>query len=525
MRIFFVNSLTQITKYFIYSAYDNIVKGQNVTYDQQNGRIDIEKAKKDAIDILTNKEPFSIEKIKPSMVLMNDDGDSLSIIRTCSKSSAEFKLLNSIYKMDLTNKDNDLTDFSDFTTRKFLEEIKKVLNILNPIDDSDTKSPRIIGEGENERELKNLNELVKSYVFTSDNFIKLILIYLRIRANIPVILLGETGSGKTALIRIMAKLKDITMHILNIHAGIEDNDIIQFLREKDLFEGNNKEKVNDNNEVWVFLDEINTCNSLGLISEIMLKHSCNGEKIKSNIRFLAASNPYRLDTSEKEIIGLYDEKLYKSRKLVYNVHPLPHSLLNFIFDFGSPSSEDIKKYILNMISEILQEVIKEKNILNKILPIAEKLLFDSHEYIKNNYDVSSVSLREIRRVGILYKWFSEKFFKNKYINIKMNLNDVKIYLYSLNLSIYLCYYIRIFNKNKRKEFLKLMNESSKLIKQSFGIKFKFERIPKEIQNIIASEVELEEGIAKNKALLENLFAIFVCINTKIPLFIIGKPGN
>ena len=62
------------------------------------------------------------------------------------------------------------------------------------------------------------------------------------------------------------------------------------------------------------------------------------------------------------------------------------------------------------------------------------------------------------------------------------------------------------------------------MKKSFGADFKFEEFPKIIENIIADSVDLEKGIAKNKTLLENLFAIFVCLNTKIPLFIIGKPG-
>ena len=35
---------------------------------------------------------------------------------------------------------------------------------------------------------------------------------------------------------------------------------------------------------------------------------------------------------------------------------------------------------------------------------------------------------------------------------------------------------------------------------------------------------MEKGIAKNRALLENLFTLFVCVNSKIPLFIVGKPG-
>ena len=35
---------------------------------------------------------------------------------------------------------------------------------------------------------------------------------------------------------------------------------------------------------------------------------------------------------------------------------------------------------------------------------------------------------------------------------------------------------------------------------------------------------MKEGIAKNRALLENIFSLFVCINAKVPLFIAGKPG-
>jgi E3 ubiquitin-protein ligase RNF213 len=37
-------------------------------------------------------------------------------------------------------------------------------------------------------------------------------------------------------------------------------------------------------------------------------------------------------------------------------------------------------------------------------------------------------------------------------------------------------------------------------------------------------MELEEGIAVNLALKENIFAIIPCIMNKIPIFICGKPG-
>ena len=64
----------------------------------------------------------------------------------------------------------------------------------------------------------------------------MVLILLRIRANIPVIMMGETGCGKTSLIRKLSELinngSNNNMKILNIHAGITDKDIIKFLEEK-----------------------------------------------------------------------------------------------------------------------------------------------------------------------------------------------------------------------------------------------------------------------------------------------------
>lgn len=41
----------------------------------------------------------------------------------------------------------------------------------------------------------------QSYVLTADNVLKMVLVIQRVRAGIPVIVMGETGCGKTSLIR------------------------------------------------------------------------------------------------------------------------------------------------------------------------------------------------------------------------------------------------------------------------------------------------------------------------------------
>ena len=45
------------------------------------------------------------------------------------------------------------------------------------------------------------------------------------------------------------------------------------------------------------------------------------------------------------------------------------------------------------------------------------------------------------------------------------------------------------------------------------------------EKYVLSNIELGKGIAQNRALLDNIFALFVSINNKIPIFIVGKPGS
>jgi predicted GTPase len=54
------------------------------------------------------------------------------------------------------------------------------------------------------------------------------LIYMRVQSRVPVVLMGETGCGKTSLITFFCKnvLQD-RLEVFNIHAGITTKMIIE----------------------------------------------------------------------------------------------------------------------------------------------------------------------------------------------------------------------------------------------------------------------------------------------------------
>ena len=45
------------------------------------------------------------------------------------------------------------------------------------------------------------------------------------------------------------------------------------------------------------------------------------------------------------------------------------------------------------------------------------------------------------------------------------------------------------------------------------------------QKAVLNQLELGDNIARNTALSENVFMMVVCIELRIPLFVVGKPGS
>lgn len=74
---------------------------------------------------------------------------------------------------------------------------------------------------------------VPNYVLTPDNFLKMALVSLRINTHVPVIIMGETGCGKTSLLRALATFSSAKFSCLTLHAGSTEQDIELFINNAD----------------------------------------------------------------------------------------------------------------------------------------------------------------------------------------------------------------------------------------------------------------------------------------------------
>ena len=136
---------------------------------------------------------------------------------------------------------------------------------------------------------------------------------------------------------------------------------------------------------------------MDLLSEIICKHSYQGKKLPENIVFIGAVNPYRKSKKKRVGLKINNNDEYEESDLVYTVNPMPHSLLNYVFDFGSLNSEDEKSYIKNMVKEVISE--------EELSDFTTELIAISQNLIREINGVSAVSLREIRRFIVFYEFF------------------------------------------------------------------------------------------------------------------------
>lgn len=400
----------------------------------------------------------------------------------------------------------------------FESQMKKEMEDFNKMDQEKLQIllQKVARENPLPLKKKYLNDLSKNYALTADNLLKMVLIMLRIKANIPVIVMGETGCGKTSLLRYLAQICEVETDVLNIHAGVKEEDILECVL------ANNRRALADiDKDRWLFLDEINTSDSIGFISDIICHHRCLGEELSPNLVILGACNPYKLRTTKAISTAGLEGKVKSDElsRLVYRVLPLPEIMVDYVWDFGSLNEKDEETYIHRMIADVFYDNKNYHDLFTSLLAVSQSFVRRKEE---SSY---SVSLRDIQRCRTLTKWFLSVLPKKKLHQNAIS-NSCNVEIKSMILSLAHCYQSRFSEIPLRKEYQCVIGDTFKLNGYQFPEepeKF-IQTVIKEEQSDILGRMKLPPGTARNTALQENVFVILVCIFNRIPVFVVGKPG-
>lgn len=388
----------------------------------------------------------------------------------------------------------------------------------------------------------------ETYELTTDNILKMLAIHMRFRCGIPVIIMGETGCGKTRLIKFLCELQRSgvateNMKLVKVHGGTTSEMIYSKVREAEDMAFINKQDYNFDSVL--FFDEANTTEAISSIKEVLCEKTVRGEALTrdSGLQIIAACNPYRKHTDKMiqrlESAGLgyrvradeTDEKLgsIPLRQLVYRVHALPPSMIPLVWDFGQLNDQTEKIYI----QQIVQRVARSKAIGSIHIKMITEVLSVSQQYMRKRKDECSfVSLRDVERCMQCFVWFVEHhvklFAELEEYDKKQNAENKESrqrpasirdpVVWSLVMSIGVCYHACLENKEKYRQ----------IVSKSLPQEYNQAKVMQEIslmQDLLLSGVPMGDTIARNGALKENVFMMVLCIELRIPLFLVGKPGS
>ncbi|XP_053146867.1 E3 ubiquitin-protein ligase RNF213-like isoform X2 [Hemicordylus capensis] len=383
----------------------------------------------------------------------------------------------------------------------------------------------------------------ETYELTTDNILKILAIEMRFRCGIPVVLMGETGCGKTRLIKFLCELRRSgasaeNMKLIKVHGGTTADTIYAKVREAEGLATENKQHYQF--DTILFFDEANTTEAVSSIKEVLCDRTVDGQPLicDSGLQIIAACNPYRKHTERMierlESSGLgYRVKAEETtdklgsiplRQLVYRVHALPGSMIPLVWDFGQLNNFTEKLYI----QQIVQRLTRSIRMSDANLKTITEVLFESQTYMRQrNDECSFISLRDVERCVEVFKWFyshnellmthMEKYLAEKE-TAKGYIRRDRV-IWSLVLSVGVCYHASLESKKEYRktisEILPAPYDNEKGILEEIGL----------IQDLFLSGTPLRERIARNLALKENVFMMVICIELKIPLFLIGKPGS
>jgi hypothetical protein len=260
--------------------------------------------------------------------------------------------------------------------------------------------------------------------------------------------------------------------------------------------------------------------------------------LPSNLVVIAACNPVRAQIKSTDTRERDRGKDWASGH--YQVAPLPPSMDNLKWSFGSLRSEQEKEFIYRRLETVDCKAIPDwlRASMTELIAVsheamrqyAEENIYETLRRNEENVEIdpmstneakirarSVVSLRDIQRIFSLYEFFYKTMITDlSYGEISENKSQRR----SMLLAIAAVYYLRLDMKS-RIHFLSLLcnlrtekDETETLLE-----------VLDDAMNIVLSETLIPTGIAATRGLKENIFLTLVCSISHTPLMIIGPPGS
>ncbi|KAL4499715.1 hypothetical protein ABPG72_017255 [Tetrahymena utriculariae] len=329
------------------------------------------------------------------------------------------------------------------------------------------------GNGNNQ-EFQNY---VENLTIQQDNFFKISAIYLRIRSNIPIILMGETGIGKTALIQFLTYvMNDIGCPKQNVH-------LIHIFNKANI----NQLNINDYTNI---------------------EQSYKNQQLD----FIRSQQIYQIiDENQKYIQDILDMDILFGTPYTFKYKPI-HSGVT-------------ERDIIDMIQSSENEILQQQNTNGQTSNKKIILFFDE----VNTSNLISGLFKEI----IVDRSLKGKKFHNNIVLIdainpyqlktdnqyKMDQSEKNIVKYAAYLAFYINYCLMIPKEKNRVVYLSELCQ----LETSFTHKELTEFI-KETENFFIGQLEVPQNVVKNISFKQNALLFFFCIVNRVPVCLIGPPG-
>ncbi|CAF2430104.1 unnamed protein product [Rotaria sp. Silwood2] len=277
--------------------------------------------------------------------------------------------------------------------------------------------------------------------------------------------------------------------------------------------------------LWIFFDEFNTTENIGLIKEIICERTLLGKSLPNNIVLLGACNPSRMQVNlnddannDRNKVGLSIDRyemhnVTTNNRLLYTVVPIPETMIEHIWDFGflTPSAE--RRYIETIIGQCKNNLTDDRSWYKTVVT----LICESQDFIRRIEDVSSVSLRDVVRYRQLYDWFYTSI---EHRSTAIEWSPLSVQVRAALLALLLCYYFRLYSAQSKQEYLELVKSNLPNHLKNLNL----EKLLDDEENDFIQRMILPKGTAQNRTLRTNIFAILICTINRIPIIICGKPG-